>query len=442
MSLSSVKSETALRSRLFSSSRSGRRFTCSVFRPPNSWRHREYVTSLTPIWRIASTMFWPCETRTSTCRSFATISSGLYRFLAIAVLLDVKDIPQAGPLQWGWITVVPPEGPFRRRHQDFCIGKCQLAVGGEQAVNVIGVEVGDDDDVHGIAVDASSGEIGVELTDRALALFVQIRPESRIDDDKLGAGIDDDWHIRERHLFFIQVGCGQCRANLLLCGVAHDVERPTACTVRNDGHFIAADLVPIVARHLPSDQRRRAMRWQISHRRQRSHGSGRQHLATGEFGHNFFLPFLMLTFGSIPEGHNHVRTCGVQDLRPAEVRCGSFTTFPPSRRVRFAPRADIRPMPAFMRARPSDGKLLLPAARPQGRGATTCPARWQQRPGCPVLLSLSPPKALHQVKGRGVGLNGKNARPASEPLAPTSGISGAPLPKGGSFLSHGPSRST
>src|SRR5262249_34028783 len=49
-------------------------------------------------------MFWPCETRTSTCRSFATISSGLYRFLAIAVLLDVEDIPQVGPLQWGWIT--------------------------------------------------------------------------------------------------------------------------------------------------------------------------------------------------------------------------------------------------------------------------------------------------------------------------------------------------
>src|SRR5215471_6319792 len=48
-------------------------------------------------------MFWPCETRTSTCRSLATISSGLYRFLAIAVLLDVKDIPQVGPLQWGWI---------------------------------------------------------------------------------------------------------------------------------------------------------------------------------------------------------------------------------------------------------------------------------------------------------------------------------------------------
>jgi len=30
----------------------------------------------------------------------------LYRFLAITVLLDVKDIPQVGPLQWGWITAI------------------------------------------------------------------------------------------------------------------------------------------------------------------------------------------------------------------------------------------------------------------------------------------------------------------------------------------------
>src|SRR5262245_21274406 len=32
---------------------------------------------------------------------------------------------------------------------------------------------------------------------------------------------------------------------------------------------------------------------------------------------------------------------------------GPFTSFPPSRRVRFAPRADIRPMPAFMNTRPT-----------------------------------------------------------------------------------------
>jgi hypothetical protein len=33
----------------------------------------------------------------------------LYRFLAIAVLLDVKDIPQVGPLQWGRISIVWPD---------------------------------------------------------------------------------------------------------------------------------------------------------------------------------------------------------------------------------------------------------------------------------------------------------------------------------------------
>ena len=32
-----------------------------------------------------------------------TADRQLYRFLAIAVLLDVKDIPQVGPLQWGRI---------------------------------------------------------------------------------------------------------------------------------------------------------------------------------------------------------------------------------------------------------------------------------------------------------------------------------------------------
>src|SRR3974377_1661327 len=35
-------------------------------------------------------MLAPCETSTSPCRSFATISSGLYLFLGISVLLDAK----------------------------------------------------------------------------------------------------------------------------------------------------------------------------------------------------------------------------------------------------------------------------------------------------------------------------------------------------------------
>jgi hypothetical protein len=31
--------------------------------------------------------------------------SATSHFLAITVLLDVKDIPQVGPLQWGWISI-------------------------------------------------------------------------------------------------------------------------------------------------------------------------------------------------------------------------------------------------------------------------------------------------------------------------------------------------
>src|ERR1039458_1460232 len=50
-------------------------------------------------------MPWPCETRTSTCRSFVTIS-GLCLFLGISVLLLMpKDILQVGPLHRGRIKI-------------------------------------------------------------------------------------------------------------------------------------------------------------------------------------------------------------------------------------------------------------------------------------------------------------------------------------------------
>src|SRR4028119_2151110 len=41
--------------------------------------------------RIASATLRPCETSTSTCRSLATISSGLCPFFAISVLLRLED---------------------------------------------------------------------------------------------------------------------------------------------------------------------------------------------------------------------------------------------------------------------------------------------------------------------------------------------------------------
>jgi hypothetical protein len=59
----------------------------------------------------------------------------------------------------------------------------------------------------------------------------------------------------------------------------------------------------------------------------------------------------------------------------------------------------------------------------------------------PRFTGFEPSETLHQIKRRTVNLDRINRRPAMEPLAPSSRISGAPLPKGGSFLNHRPSRS-
>jgi hypothetical protein len=88
-----------------------------------------------------------------------------------------------------------------------------------------------------------------------------------------------------------------------------------------------------------------------------------------------------------------------------------------------------------MSTRPSyrPGSTFFPQQRLQ-RAAQQLPESGGDSLPVAGLAVLKPAKALHQVKGRAVGLNGKNARPAMEPLAPPSGISGAPPPNGGSFL--------
>jgi len=46
------------------------------------------------------------------------------------------------------------------------------------------------------------------------------------------------------------------------------------------------------------------------------------------------------------------------------------------------------------------------------------------------LAVAEPAEALHQIEGRGVNLDRIDRSPAMEPLAPKSGISGAPPPRG------------
>src|SRR6266487_4110463 len=68
-------------------------------------------------------MVWPCETRTSTCRNFATISSGLYRFLAITVLLDAKTYLKSDHFNGGGssVTFTTPHDTFTFPITDFVV---------------------------------------------------------------------------------------------------------------------------------------------------------------------------------------------------------------------------------------------------------------------------------------------------------------------------------
>jgi len=76
---------------------------------------------------------------------------------------------------------------------------------------------------------------------------------------------------------------------------------------------------------------------------------------------------------------------------------------------------------------------------PQQRGHGAVPEPTEGGGDGPPIVCLAgfePAEALHQIESRTVDLDRINRRPAMEPLAPTSGISGAPLPEGGSFLNH------
>src|SRR3954470_10231066 len=90
--------------------------------------------------RIASATGVPCATRTSTWRSFATISSGGCLFLPIVILLRLsRAILQDGPLQRGRINR-PDTGrdiPMTRKKDDgqriACCEEMGLEVGAAQA---------------------------------------------------------------------------------------------------------------------------------------------------------------------------------------------------------------------------------------------------------------------------------------------------------------------
>jgi hypothetical protein len=95
-----ARSATAFQSRVFSA--------VNCFSPPYSDHHRQYGGSVTPIVRTASATDFPCATRASAWRSFATISSGV-----LACFLAVPEPPDAAAGLHYWRTAL--RGQLSRR---------------------------------------------------------------------------------------------------------------------------------------------------------------------------------------------------------------------------------------------------------------------------------------------------------------------------------------
>jgi probable HAF family extracellular repeat protein len=102
----------------------------------------------------------------------------LYRFLAIAVLLDVKDIPQVGPLQWGWISQL-----------DLPAESGNVDLGGASGTAATGVN--DMDQIVGSYQDASGNTHGFLLSNGTYTTIDD--PDATI--DTIAHGINDAGHI-------------------------------------------------------------------------------------------------------------------------------------------------------------------------------------------------------------------------------------------------------
>ena len=74
---------------------------------------------------------------------------------------------------------------------------------------MITVEVRNDHGIHIVAVDVGRGEVIVELTGPAFALLKLSEPETGVDDDQLGPGVDDNRAERMGDLVRRQMAIGK-----------------------------------------------------------------------------------------------------------------------------------------------------------------------------------------------------------------------------------------
>lgn len=159
---------------------------------------------------------------------------------------------------------------------------------------MIAVEVGDDDDVDRVAVDAGGLQIVVELAADALAALVVGFAGAGVHDHELGASLDDDRRVRDRHHVLFHVRGRECPVHRVLLGIEDEAIRQLeGVAAIGDGRDLeAADIVAVPARRLAAGERRCGGSGRTGQRRERgrggSGGGAGQQSAAIEFGHWHF----------------------------------------------------------------------------------------------------------------------------------------------------------
>ena len=142
--------------------------------------------------------------------------------------------------------------PLRGRHQHLGIRERQRVFRGQEAVDVVAVEVRDHHHVDRLGVEACGDHVGGELSDIALARRERGGAVAGVDHDQLAAGIDDQRRELDRHLVFRHERLFERRVDFVLLDVEHERigQREVVDAVGDDRHLGVANLVAIEARRL------------------------------------------------------------------------------------------------------------------------------------------------------------------------------------------------
>ncbi len=151
----------------------------------------------------------------------------------------------------GGFLIAHPEFPVLCRDHDLGVRKRHRAIGGTNAVGVIGMQMRHQDDVDALGVDASCSEILQGAAGSAFARLQHGNAVAAVDQDQLGAGVDELRVERHRDHAFRHITGLSLSLRLFLRNITNEViDRPQKYPVVDRSAFVIADLVAIEAGRL------------------------------------------------------------------------------------------------------------------------------------------------------------------------------------------------